>query len=67
MRKKYGERIIRRNLPLFILTFGKGQDVKEIYNIDNILVLREPLWEKSTVIPQCKRYQMCWEARNKEL
>lgn len=55
------ERIIKRNLPLFMLTFDRKQNIEEIYKIDNILGLRvriEPLRKRSTLIPQCKKCQM---------
>lgn len=54
------ELIIKRGLPLFMLTFDNRESIENIYKIKTILniVLRiEPLRKNSTMIPRCKRCQ----------
>jgi hypothetical protein len=49
-----------RQLPLFMLTFERRQNIEDIYKIENILGLKvriEPLRKISTLIPQCKKCQ----------
>lgn len=51
---------VMRKLPLFILSFDKSEDVKNIYEIKSILNLKvriEPLRKTSVHIPQCKKCQ----------
>lgn len=59
-REKKGDAVIRKRLPLFMLVFHKQEDIKKIYDIQNILGLKvriEPLRKRSALIPQCKRCQ----------
>lgn len=52
--------IIRRGLPLFMLTFDNKEKIEKIYNIKSILHLRvkiEPLRKTTGLIPQCKKCQ----------
>lgn len=50
----------RVGLPLFMLTFDRGEKLENIYNITGILNMKvkiEPLRKTSELIPQCKRCQ----------
>lgn len=47
-------------LPLHMLAFDKSKDIKEIYAINFIALLKvkiEPIRKKTTLVSQCKNYQ----------
>lgn len=52
--------LVRRGLPLFMLTFDKADSIDDIYRIKrimNIVVKIEPMRRNLRIIPQCKRCQ----------
>lgn len=52
--------LVRRGLPLFMLTFDKSDNIDDIYRIKailNIVVKIEPMSRNLRIIPQCKRCQ----------
>lgn len=52
--------VIKRKLPLFMLTFEHQKSVDKIYEIKtilNLVVKIEPLRKNTKTIPQCKRCQ----------
>lgn len=54
------EAIMKRKLPLFVLSFDKTESQEKIYNIRTIMsmvVKIEPLRVNTKTIPQCKRCQ----------
>ena len=56
-KEKVEGNIIKKPLPLFMLTFGKSEDIKEIYGISTILGLKiriESLSKRTALIPQYK-------------
>lgn len=52
--------LIRRGLPLFMLTFDKSNNIDDIFRIRtilNIVIKIEPMRRNLRIIPQCKRCQ----------
>lgn len=52
--------LVRRGLPLFMLTFDRSDSIEDIYRIKtiiNIVVKIEPMRRNVRIIPQCKRCQ----------
>ena len=50
----------KKLLPIFMLTFGKSEDIKKIFGISTILGLKvriEPLCKRIALIPQSKKCQ----------
>lgn len=58
--------IVKKPLPLFMLSFNHSEEIKVIYEIKDILGMKiriEPL-RKTNLIPQCKRCQLYGHTHN---